>query len=303
MFSGIYNKHMINKRHNKALGTVSVLGASIMWAIEPILAKLSYQSADFMNTFAMRTVFAFIIITVYVLVFKTKYIIVKRQFLPKLIFLSIAATLFADLMYIYALTRVPVVNAVLIGHMQPIFVVLFGYCVLKQDVITKFDYLGIMFMIIAGIMVTTKTLGNLLGLRFGTLGDIYVLSATIAWATTAIIARKYLKPLDAGVIAFYRFLFAGIIFISYSAVFHDLNIHNIYQVLLGFTIGVGTILYYEGIRLIKAAQVSALELATPFFATLLGYLVLREIITIMQFIGILLLLVGIYFLARKETSQ
>ncbi|MGB3341935.1 MAG: DMT family transporter [bacterium] len=294
---------MIHKLDNKVLGTISVLGASIMWAIEPILAKLSYQSADFMNTFAMRTVFAFIIITVYVLVFKTKYIIVKRQFLSKLIFLSIAATLFADLMYIYALTRVPVINAVLIGHMQPIFVVLLGYFVLKQDVITKFDYLGIMFMIIAGIMVTTKTFGNLLGLRFGTLGDIYVLSATIVWATTAIIARKYLKPLDAGVIAFYRFLFAGIIFISYSVVFHDLNIHNIYQVLLGFTIGIGTILYYEGIRLIKAAQVSALELATPFFAILLGYLVLRETITIMQFMGILLLLVGIYFLARAEPKN
>ena len=294
---------MSNKFDNKTLGIISVLGASIMWAIEPILAKLSYQSTDFINTFAMRTVFALMIITVYVLIFKTKYIIVKRRFLPKLIYLSIAATLFADLMYIYALTRVPVINAVLIGHMQPVFIVLLGFFVLKKDVITRFDYFGILAMIIAGIMVTTRTFGNLLSLRFGTLGDIYVLCATVAWATTAIIARKYLKPLDAGVIAFYRFLFAGIIFVSYSIIFHDLNIHNIYQVLLGFIIGIGTILYYEGIKLIKAAQVSALELATPFFATLLGYLVLNETITIMQCIGILVLLLGIYFLSQKETFQ
>ena len=67
-------------------------------------------------------------------------------------------------------------------------------------------------------------------------------------------------------------------------------------------IGIGTILYYEGIRLIKAAQVSALELSTPFFATFLGYLVLREVITSMQFLGILLLLAGIYFLSKKEKT-
>ncbi len=293
---------MLKKIDKKMLGTLTVLGASVMWSIEPILAKLSYQNTDFINTFAARTIFAFAIIAVYVGVFKTKNIIVKRQYIPKLIYISIAATLFADLIYIYALTRVPVINAVIIGHMQPIFIVFFGFLVLKQDRITKTDYLGILFMIVAGILVTTKTLSNLVGFRFGTIGDIYVLSATVAWATTAIVARKYLRSLDAGIIAFYRFLFAGIIFIGYVLVFRDLNIVNIYQVLLGFTIGIGTILYYEGIRLIKAAQVSALELSTPFFATFLGYLVLREVITSMQFLGILLLLAGIYFLSKKEKN-
>lgn len=294
---------MLYKLGDKLLGTIAILVASIMWAIEPIFAKLSYRNADFINTFAARTIFAFIFIALYVLVFKTKHIIVKRKYIPKLIYLSLAATLFADLMYIYALTKVPVINAVLIGHMQPVFIVLFGYFVLKNDIITKFDYLGILFMILAGIMVTTKTFGNLVGLRFGTIGDIFVLCATVAWASTAIIARKYLTPLDAGVIAFYRFLFAGFIFMNYIMIFHNININSIYQVLLGFVIGVGTILYYEGIRLIKAAQVSALELATPFFATLLGYFILKETITIMQFTGILLLLAGIYFLGQKEPKR
>jgi drug/metabolite transporter (DMT)-like permease len=186
--------------------------------------------------------------------------------------------------------------------MQPIFIVFFGFLVLKQDRLTKPDYLGILFMIVAGILVTTKTLGNLVGFRCGTIGDIYVLSATVAWATTAIVARKYLRSLDAGIIAFYRFLFAGIIFISYVLVFRGLEIVSVYQVLLGFAIGIGTILYYEGIRLIKAAQVSALELSTPFFATFLGYLVLRESITLMQFMGLTLLLIGIYFLSKKEKN-
>lgn len=286
--------------NRKTLGVLSILGASIMWAIEPIFAKLSYQTTDFLNTFATRTIFCLAIISIYVFFTNKKKFIVKREYLPKLIYVSLVATLFADLMYIYALTKVSVINAVLIGHMQPIFIILIGFFVLKQDKITKFDYYGILFMILAGVLVTTKTLENLLMLKLGTIGDLYVLFATIAWATTAIVARKYLKELHAGLIAFYRFLFAGIIFIIYMIAFKGIEITSIYQVLIGIVVGIGTILYYEGIRLIKAAQVSALELSTPFFAAILGYLILGEYITLVQFIGILFLIKGIYFLSKKE---
>jgi drug/metabolite transporter (DMT)-like permease len=286
----------------KTIGVFVVLGASVMWAIEPIFAKLSYQTTDFLNTFATRSIFSLITIAVYLLLNNRKRLIVAKEYLPKLLYVSIAATLFADLMYIYALTRVPVINAVLIGHMQPIFVVIIGFLVLKDDRITRFDYFGIAFMIVAGLLVTSRTLTNLLQLRIGTIGDLYVLLATIAWATTAIVARKYLKALPAVIIAFYRFFFATIIFVVYMILTRNIEITNVYQVLLGITIGIGTILYYQGIRLIKAAQVSALELSTPFFATVLGILILREYITVVQVIGILFLLGGIYFLSRKESS-
>lgn len=286
----------------KTCGIFATLAASMMWAVEPILAKLSYQTTDFLNTFAARTLFCLVTISIY-LAIKKERLGVKREYIPKLVYISCAATLFADLMYIYALTRVPVINAVLIGHMQPIFVIIIGAFVLTQEKITRFDLFGILFMIIAGVLVTARSFDNLTMLKFGTIGDLAVLSATIAWATTAIVARKYLTGLSAGIISFYRFLFAGVIFMCYMMMTAGVSIDNVYQVFIGFVIGVGTILYYEGIRLIKAAQVSALELSTPFFAALLGILVLREYITLMQSVGILLLFGGIYFLSKKETAN
>lgn len=288
---------MIDK---KSIGVLAVLGASVMWAIEPILAKLSYQTTDFLNTFATRIIFCLIIITGYVLLTNKGNFGFKKTQLFWLIYLSLIATLFADLIYIYALTKVPVINAVLLGHMQPIFIILIGFMVLKEDKLTKFDYLGILFMALAGLLVTTKNLNNLFNLKLVTTGDLYVLLATIAWATTAIVTRKYLRELNAGVVAFYRFLFAGLIFIFYMLLTKGIKITNIYQIFLGIVIGIGTILYYEGLKRIKAAQVSALELATPFFAAVLGLVVLKEYITLMQGIGILSLFAGIYFLSKKE---
>jgi drug/metabolite transporter (DMT)-like permease len=278
---------------------IVVLGASVMWAIEPVMVKLSYQTTDVLSTFATRSIFCLMTIAVYLLVTGRKFR-VEMKYLPKIVYLSIAGTLFADLMYVYALSKVQVINAVLIGHMQPIFVVLIGFVFLKDDRITKFDYLGILFMIVAGLLVTSRTLDNLVAVRIGTIGDLYVLLATISWATTAIVARRYLKGLNAALIAFYRFFFGGAAFIIYMMLLRGITINNVYQILLGVIIGVGTILYYEGIKLIKAAQVSALELSTPLFATALGFLVLREMITTIQLIGVLTLFGGIYFLSRKE---
>ncbi len=44
---------------------------------------------------------------------------------------------------------------------------------------------------VVSILVTTKTLGNFASLKFGASGDIIVVFATIAWATTAISDRYF----------------------------------------------------------------------------------------------------------------
>ena len=73
-----------------------------------------------------------------------------------------------------------------------------------------------------------------------------------------------------------------------------------YQVMIGIVVGVGTILYVEGLKRNKAAEVSALEMSTPFFAAVLSFLALGELVTQLQIVGMVLLLIGAFFLSRKE---
>jgi drug/metabolite transporter (DMT)-like permease len=285
----------------KHIGVIAVLFASIMWAIEPVIAKLAYeQNPDFIQTSLIRAIFVTITALVYIGFTRNAKIRMEKKQFPPLIYIAIVGTLFADLTYFFALTQIPVINAVLIGHMQPIFIILIGFLILKGDKLTKFDFLGIIFMIISGILVTTKTIDNFALLKFGTIGDLLVLSATIAWATTAIVVRKYLIKMNSGVITFYRFLFASIFLLIYQGLTSVISIASIYQILVGIVVGIGTILYYEGLKRIKAAQVSGLELSAPFFAAIFGFLILNETLTHIQIIGILLLFVGIFYLSRKE---
>jgi len=271
-----------------------------MWAIEPILAKLSFENSDFLHTSAIRAMVAALTAFLYIVLTRKASLKVTRRQLPPLLYIAAVGTLVADLMYFIGLSQIPVINAVIIGHMQPIFIISFGFFLLKTDKLTTFDYLGISLMILSALLVTTGTMENLLALRFGTFGDLIVLSATIAWATAAIVMKKYLTMMDAGVISFYRFFVPAFIFAAYLGTIDSLFIANMYQVCIGVIIGIGTILYYEGLKRLKAAQVSGLELSTPFFAALLAIFFLNETITGMQILGIMLLFGGVYLLSKKE---
>jgi drug/metabolite transporter (DMT)-like permease len=286
--------------NTKRFGVITILLASIMWAIEPVFVKLSYQNSDFLHTSAIRAIFAVLTAAVYLIITRKSPLKVTSKQLPPLIYIAIVGTLIADFMYYVALSQVSVINAVILGHMQTIFIIVLAFFFLKSDKLTKFDYLGISLLIISAVLVTTKTVENLFTLQFGTLGDLIVLSATIAWATASIVMKKYINNLDAGLITFFRFIVAAVFFIIYLGLTSSLMIANIYQVLIGIIIGIGTILYYEGLKRLRAAQVSALELSTPFFAAILGFLILNEYITLMQMAGISLLFVGVYFISKKE---
>jgi len=285
---------------NKTVGIIAILLASIMWAIEPIFVKLSYETSDFIQTNTIRAIFALLVAFVYILIKrKSREMKIAKKEVAPMIYIALVATLFADFMYIFSLSQVPVINAVIVGHLQPVFIVIFGFFILKSDKLTYFDYIGILLLILSGILVTSGTLENLVTFKFGTIGDLFVLSATIAWATTAIVTRKYVKNLNTGVLAFYRFSIAAVVLSIFLIVNNRFFIANYYQVAVGIIIGLGTILYYESLTRIKAAQTSALELSTPVFATLLAYFMLTEVPTYMQFVGVGLLLLGLYFISRR----
>ncbi len=96
-----------------------------MWAIEPIFLKLSYVNSDFIQTNSIRAIFALLVAFVYIVIKrKPKELKLAKKDVAPLIYIALVATLFADFMYVFSLTQVPVINAVIIGHMQPIFIIL-----------------------------------------------------------------------------------------------------------------------------------------------------------------------------------
>ena len=286
--------------NQKIIGVIIVLCAALMWAIEPVIAKLAFQQqSGVLFTSTMRALGVSIIAILYLLIQRPKTVIVRKKNFSVLLYIALIGTVFADGLYLYSLTLIPVVNAVILGHMQPLFVLLFGVVLVTSDHLNRNDYVGILILMIAAVFVTTQTVENALSLQFASIGDILVLCATIAWASTAVVMRKYLTGLHSGLITLYRFGISGLIFAFFLLFIGD-GSFSWYAILVGFVVGIGTILYYEGLKRLKAAQVSALELSAPFFAAVIGFMILGELVTWFQIIGMILVLFGVWFIARHE---
>ena len=83
---------------HKYVGILCILSPSIMWAIEPILAKLSYQNSDFIHTSTIRAIFVTLVALIYAITSKANFRVERKQ-LPALVYIAIVGTLFADLTY------------------------------------------------------------------------------------------------------------------------------------------------------------------------------------------------------------
>ena len=284
----------------KIFGVIIVLVAAVMWAIEPVVAKLAFQQQNsVLSISTIRAIGVCLVAILYLFIRRPKTVRVKPAELQVLVYIALVGTVFADGLYLYSLTLIPVVNAVVLAHMQPLFVLLFSVMLITKDQMTYSDYIGIILLMIAALFVTTRTFDNAYSLQFGSIGDLLVLCSTIAWASTAVVMRKYLTTLHTGLITLYRFGIAGIVFSMSMIIFRD-SVFSVYALFIGFIVGIGTILYYEGLKRLKAAQVSGLELTAPFFAAVLGFLVLGEQTTLFQLIGMAMMVMGVYCIARHE---
>ncbi|MEM2918068.1 MAG: DMT family transporter [Candidatus Altiarchaeota archaeon] len=286
--------------NKKTKGILFVFLASLMWAFQAILTELSYkENASFLSTTFIAFVFIFLTSFIYSLLKRKNFYITKTN-AKAIFYISITGAVLADLLYNFALFITHPLNVVLIGHTQPVFIILMSYIFLKEEKMSFFDYIGGALMLLSAFLVSSKTIENLMNMKFGTLGEVAVLIATILWASDSIVAKRYLQNLDSSIIVFYRYLIAMVIFLAYMLPFSYLRIDSIYQPIIGISVAIGAILFYEGLKILKAAQVGFIELCAPFSTAILAWIFLNEKITELQILGLIFLAVGVYFISKSE---
>jgi len=280
----------------KVLGVLFGVIAGFMWAVETVLGKILLSSLSFIQVTASEAFFAALTAFAYILLSR-KPVKIKSLCLKDILLVGFVGTVLAPLAYFFGLTQTFAVNATLLAHLQPLFVSILGFFFLKER-IHKYDVMGGVMIGFAVILIIGRTLDNIVNLKLGNMGDLGVLLATLGWAFVAIPGKRLTKHASSILIVAYRFLVASIFFLPLLLFLNQLAIKSIYQVLLGVIVGLGYILYDEGLKRIKACQAALTELSSLFFVTALAWIILGEYVTIIQVIGALLLIMGLTALTR-----
>jgi drug/metabolite transporter (DMT)-like permease len=286
--------HMQNQQ---LLGVLFGISAGAMWAIEAILGKFLFQSLTFLQIAASEAFFASLICFLYILIQRKRPNQVRSN-MGKILVLGLIGTVLAPLLYFLGLSQTLAINATLIAHLQPLFVAYFSYFFLKEHLHSN-DYLAGGLVLLAVIFITGRSLENLSALHLGTLGDVIVFFAMLSWAIVAIPGKVLTRQMGSIMIVFLRFIVASSVFLPTLILVNQFTSPTVLQAVLGALVGFGYILYYEGLKRIKASQLALTELSAPFFAMVLAYYFLGEATSLLQGIGMVLLFLGLYLLTRN----
>lgn len=286
--------------NQKVAGVLFGISAGAMWAIEAVLGKILLSSLSFIQISASEAFFAAIVALTYVLA-SGKSLRCGSSSLRDILLIGLLGSVLAPMAYFLGLSWTLAVNVTLLAHLQPLFVSILGFIFLNERV-WRNDIIGGLMIGFAAVLITGRSIENLAALKFGNLGDLVVLLATLGWAMAAIPGKRLARDVESVLIVGYRFLVASAVFLPTLIVLNQLVIESIYQVVLGVIAGLGYIFYYEGLKRLKASQVALTELSSPFFTAILAWFILGEYLTVIQIIGAMLLFAGLTLLTQKERS-
>lgn len=201
--------------------------------------------------------------------------------------------IFQALLFIAAY-RLPGGVAATVIATQPLGVVILSRSLLRIRPTLIAWYAAIFGVVGVGLLVLSPSA------RLDTPGIIAALSGALCMALGTVLTKRWVSPLPITAFTAWQLLFGGIFLLPLALIFEAplqaLTQNNVIGYLYLGVIGTGLTyaLWFWGIRRLPASAVSLLGLLSPIVATLLGYLLLHQSLTITQMIGGVLVLWSVW---------
>lgn len=291
-------------RTNFIQGFIAAIGAQVCFSILEVTGTLVYQGGASVPTllavrFSLATFFFFL--TIFFL--KKFSFKIEKKDIGKLIFFSalLAGHILLFWQGIKTLDHIP--TAVGIYFTFPFWVVIISAIFLRE----KFNLRRISSLVLG-------TVGALLAIKFlpafsvaglNLVGIGLMIAAAVSWAVALLIRQRWFKQYNAFTLLFYNFLICSGIFVLLQNPITTINeltwrIFGYIALMAVVSTYLAYSLIYISVKRIKASNASITSLIKPFLTIGLAFLVLGQISTIPQLIGIGLILTGTYLIYKEK---
>ncbi|MCK4996697.1 DMT family transporter [Candidatus Pacearchaeota archaeon] len=271
---------------------LQIIIAGIIISFTPILVKFGESIGPY-NLAFFRTSLGALFLGIYFLFFRKKLSPLKKDIKKMILFGAIHGIII--LLYFYAISKLPVSIAVILLYLFPAWIIIFSHFILGEKISKKgligllISFVGIILILSPRNFLEGSILGYLAGAIAGMLaGLIYVLSKTFKnynktsltfWQN--LIATPFLLPL----------------------LFLDFPKFSIGNTLIASSVGIIGIIYfiliYSSLGKIKTSHAGNLMLLDVIWPAFFAFILLKEIPEITTIIGILIIMVGTYFVVNE----
>jgi drug/metabolite transporter (DMT)-like permease len=294
---------------NRRFAVIEALLAVVVWGASFVATKVALQYTSPDVVVWLRFAMGVVILGIAVLV-RGKFALPDKWDWMYFALLGFLGITFHQWLQSNGLVTAQATTTAWIVATTPIFMALLGWLALKE----KLSWLqvgGIILSTIGVMLVVTRgDLSQLIGGKFGTLGDFLILISAPNWAVFSILSRRGLKKYPATLMMFYVMAFG--LFFSSIIFFSQGGIGQIGKIpwdgwagiaFLGiFCSGLAYIFWYDALQALPAAQTGAFLYLEPVSTLIIAALILGEHLFLAAMIGGALILSGVWFVNRKNAG-
>lgn len=273
-----------------------------VWGSSFILMQLGLQGVNSIQLGSLRILFAAVFLMVVgfkqipkIPLYKWKYIALT----------SVFGTFIPAYLFAIALSKIDGSVSSILNSLTPLNTLLVGMFFFGLDVQRR-QIFGVIIGFIGCVLLV------LFGDGENTTENYYyailVVIASIFYGINVNLIKKYLSDLKPLTISTGNFvvMFLPALLVLYISGFFDIVHEEKVQTSLGFIVilgivgtGFSNILFFKLIQLSSPVFASSVTYIIPVVAIMLGYLFMNETLSIVQALGALVVLVGVYFSSRK----
>ena len=304
----------MKKDSNATTGYILVLCAGILWgSIGFFVRKLNGLGVDTELTAFMRIFCAWIILIPLLTGMSLKsgrnYFKISKKGLLQCLIMGIVTQAFFNLSYSGCINSVGVAMGSVLLYTAPIFVSILSRLLFKEEINARKGISLVINLLGCFIMVTG---GDLSVLKVSGIGILLGIGAGFFYAMVTILGKFTSDEVDPFTMVFYNFLFGWISLALISNPIPKIAaVSDLHFWLLAFGYGliptVGSYLFYmNGISHdVELSRVPIIASVEPIIATIIGLLVFSENITLVNALGLVIVLFSIVLMnsGRKEKAD
>jgi len=294
---------------NKILiGTLAVVVAALLWSFDGTFLRPSLYALPATLVAFLEHGLGFIVLFPFLIIYRKQLkVITKKQwgaiFWVAVFGGALGTTFITKAIFLTGFHDISVV--ILLQKLQPIFAISLAAVLLKER-FPKVFYFYATLALVGGYFVTFKDPTQIFNLPNQTyLVAVFALLAAFSWGSSTVFGKYSIKNISYGLLASLRFGLTTLLMVIPALYFYNASFGDIagkqWQtiVIIVFTSGaVAIFLYYYGLKKIPASIATLAELAWPVSAIFFDYFFNKNMLSVTQILGTLLLITAVYFATR-----
>lgn len=289
-------------------GLLSLIVTAIAWSWPNVLIRLLRTDFDIFTQSLYRYASASLFLFLVDICFARK---LSKNVISNIKVLIIPAMIMTlhQIFFTAGLFKTPAVMSSLLGRLNAIFIPTLS-CIFYEDermIVKNRNFLIGTLIALSGVTGVIMGKGNSLEGEFN-IGTVFVMLGTLFWSIYAVYIKKIVRSIDPLSIIFYVSLISTIFFVPIALKYGD--VRSITRVSLDtklilfgsgiLGIGVGNLFYYHAVKHVGTSISSTFFLILPFTVGALAFIILGEMLTMIQMISGLISILGCWFVTMSS---